>query len=152
MKRPYTLLLAVLLCTISFAQGPVQVLEFTCSEELPPSAEKYLRASIQDLDPEHTISIQGRSVKVRVLSSVHPDLVLRAMDDSGVGHFAPVTRIPGDLETDRLLPPQDFPVRVHSEDPLADDKAYQDAKQAWMKANPERYREMVSQGIAPVNE
>lgn len=142
MIRPYALLLPFLFALTVSAQGPAQVFEFTCSEELPMSAEKYLTPEIRELDQQAQISIDGRTVKVRVAADVDRSAVAVALDGAGIGQFR------SRVVTDAGPAPDSagYPVMVHSEDPATDEAAYQAAKQRWITANPERYREMMVEG------
>ena len=140
MIRPYLLLLPLLLSLAGMAQVPAQVLEFTSAGDLPMSAEKYLMPGIHTLDSNGRVSIDGHTVKVAVASHVDPSAVALALDRAGIGTFR--TRIVSDEQPDPGA--SGYPVMIHSEDPVADDASFQEAKRLWIEANPELYREILN--------
>lgn len=142
MSSCYTLLSFLLFATMTAAQAPGQVLFFECSTDLPVSARKHLWVALSDLDPEVKVSLEERRVKVGVSSSIARHVVLAALNNAGIGNFN------SPLGTDKMAAENDpstvpgFPVRQDTGDPVADDAAYNTAKQAWIALYPEDYRRM----------
>ncbi|MEZ4740279.1 MAG: hypothetical protein R2818_13205 [Flavobacteriales bacterium] len=152
MIRPYALLLPFLFALTVSAQGPAQVFEFTSSEELPMSAEKYLTPEIHELDQQAQISIDGRTVKVRVAADVDPGALAPIMARAGLVRSANDAIRHKDPEVERDSRAE-FPQRVDTGNTAADDAAFEAAKQEWRASHPQEYeayrRSLRSQSPTP---
>lgn len=124
----------------STAQGTQSHL-FRADAPIDAAAEKWAINAVKGLDARGQISYEGVFLKVRADSGVRESEILDALN-TGERHFIAVV-----AGTHRASgPAQGFPVRIDTGDSAADDRRYEEAKRAWVAANPDLYNKMQELG------
>lgn len=139
MTRTITLLLALGASISTFAQTTV-VHRLHAERPVDTRALKMAAAAVRELDQQAIISFDADVLKIRIQGTIaEADLLFAVNGDTE-------TLFVMEAVTDRTTsePSGEFPVRVDSGDPVADDARYAAAKDAWIQANLERYRSMAA--------
>lgn len=143
MNRHLTLTFFVALVLQVSGQEPVTVHRFTCRAELVGAAEKLIVTEMKALDNEARISVDDRSLKIAIRSSITQGEVWSGVQRSRACDPDPV-RGEGRSDVGPGGPMNflTFPKYHATGDPLSDDAAYEEAKRLWIAAHPAEYEQL----------
>lgn len=147
MRLLYTFAFTFGLIAATSAQAPLHIFTFQANSDLPADALKLILVSVHPLDDKVKMGIEGRTLRVGLHRDVPAHEVLAAVNNAGVGSFFQRLGTERSDETTTPTATSVFPVRVNSGDPVQDDATYDQAKRAWIQANPGAYQQLQNTSI-----
>jgi hypothetical protein len=135
-----------MLCVGLHAQGQHRYL-FTLAQPLDENGEKELIEQLLGWDPGCSVRVNGRMREVDLRTSVAAEkgAMQNHLWDADLVVVDWYADVPANAEVSTPIEIPGFPKYYDTGDAAADDRRYDEAKQAWIAAHPEEYRQFLNQ-------